>query len=88
MRPAELNAMPVDTSTTSSDAKESGVTRKSIIQRAALLIVALLALGALALSSYEPSKELGSLRGSVMDMCRWYDAGTLIVLDNKLFATL
>jgi hypothetical protein len=46
-----------------------------LIQRVALVFVALLAFGAVALNAYEPSSELGSLRGSVMNMCRWWDAG-------------
>merc|ERR1719240_1783062 len=72
MQSVELNAMPVEVSTTEVSTKAS---RKTLIQRVALVFVALLAFGAVALNAYEPSSELGSLRGSVMNMCRWWDAG-------------
>jgi len=64
-------------STTPTDANDNdkSVARKTMIQRVALAFVTLLAVGALALNSYEPSNQLGSLRGSVMNMCRWWDAG-------------
>ena len=80
MQASELNDMPVEASTISTNVKDSNVTRKSFIQRIALVVVTLLAFGAVALNSYEPSNELGSLRGSVMNMCKWWDAGNLIVL--------
>ena len=73
MQSVELNAMPVEVSTTEVSTKAS---RKTLIQRVALIFVALLAFGAVALNAYEPSSELGSLRGSVMNMCRWWDAGS------------
>ena len=83
-----MNAMPVEASTTPTDANDNdkSVARKTMIQRVALAFVTLLAVGALALNSYEPSNQLGSLRGSVMNMCRWWDAGALIVF-SKIWAT-
>ena len=89
MQPAELNAMPVEVSDSSTDSKESNVARKTMIQRIALVLVTLLAFGAVALNSYEPSNELGSLRGSVMNMCKWWDAGTFIfILTHSIISFL
>ena len=82
MQSSELNAMPVEASTSPTDNNDKNVARKTMIQRVALAFVTLLAVGAIALNSYEPSNQLGSLRGSVMNMCRWWDAGTLIVFSQ------